>query len=90
MTEHSTSVLERTETTPAPATSDGDHDRFAHYVSKRELSVSAFMGTMMTALCGKKMLSQRDPKRYPVCPTCKERYEQMHPGDPENPDYKAP
>ena len=38
-------------------------------------------GTPVTALCGKVWVPSRDPKRYPVCPTCKEIYEQLPPGE---------
>ena len=30
-------------------------------------------GEAIEALCGKKWVPTRDPSRYPVCPTCKER-----------------
>ncbi|MGC8462581.1 MAG: DUF3039 domain-containing protein [Acidimicrobiales bacterium] len=29
-------------------------------------------GTAVRALCGKVWVPGRDPKRYPLCPTCKE------------------
>ncbi len=29
-------------------------------------------GTAVRALCGKVWVPSRDPKRYPICPTCKE------------------
>jgi hypothetical protein len=29
-------------------------------------------GVPCTALCGKRWVPSRDPKRYPICPTCKE------------------
>jgi len=52
----------------APA--DGSHDRFAHFVRKAD-SVRAYVeGTPLQALCGKVWVPSRDPKRYPVCPTC--------------------
>jgi Protein of unknown function (DUF3039) len=38
-------------------------------------------GTPVVALCGKVWVPSRDPKRYPVCPTCKEIYEMLPPGD---------
>lgn len=53
---------------------DGDHERFAHYVDKTDMTRSAVMGEPVTALCGKKWVPSRDPKRFPVCPTCKEIY----------------
>lgn len=57
---------------PAPTTGDGDHDRFAHYVSKRELAKARRKGGTVTALCGKRWKPDADPQRYPVCPTCAE------------------
>ena len=32
-----------------------------------------YRGKPVKALCGKKWVPSRDPKRYPVCPTCRER-----------------
>ena len=52
---------------------DGDHDRFAHYCKKADIVRSAVTGEAIIALCGKKWIPTRDPSRFPVCPTCKER-----------------
>lgn len=54
------------------STGDGDHDRFAHYVSKNDATRAYIEGTPTTALCGKVWVPSRDPKKYPVCPACKE------------------
>lgn len=52
---------------------DGDHDRFAHVVWPKSAVMEAMVtGTPCTALCGKRWVPSRDPKRYPVCPTCKD------------------
>ena len=51
---------------------DGDHDRFSHYVRKADIVRSNVEGVPVIALCGKKWIPNRDPERYPVCPTCKE------------------
>ena len=51
---------------------DGDHDRFAHYVRKADIVRANVEGVPVVALCGKKLIPDRDPNRYPVCPTCKE------------------
>lgn len=51
---------------------DGDHDRFAHYVPKSELTRAYVEGVAVRALCGKQWVPSRDPERYPICPTCKE------------------
>jgi Protein of unknown function (DUF3039) len=60
--------------TPAPIdTDDGDHDRFAHYARKDDVTRAYITGEAITALCGKKWVPTRDPSRYPICPTCVER-----------------
>ena len=52
---------------------EGDHDRFAHVVQPASAVMEAMItGVPCTALCGKRWVPSRDPKRYPVCPTCKE------------------
>lgn len=51
---------------------DGDHERFSHYAPKEEVTEAYIMGTHVIALCGKIWIPTRDPKKYPVCPTCKE------------------
>jgi hypothetical protein len=56
---------------------DGDHERFAHYVDKVEMTKSAVTGKPVTALCGKKWVPSRDPQRFPVCPDCKKIYEAL-------------
>ena len=57
----------------SPTTDDGDHERFAHIVvPKSAVTESYVTGKPVTALCGKTWVPTRDPKRYPVCPTCKE------------------
>jgi hypothetical protein len=34
-------------------------------------------GTPVQALCGHTFVPQRDPKKLPICPTCKEIYDLM-------------
>lgn len=55
-----------------PVTGDGDHDRFAHIVRKRDEMRGYVLGEEVVALCGKRWVPSRDPTRYPLCPTCKE------------------
>ena len=60
--------------TPTPVDTDGgDHDRFAHYCRREDVARAYVTGEAIEALCGKKWVPTRDPTRYPVCPTCKER-----------------
>ena len=58
-------------------TGDGDHDRFAHYVRKADIVRSNVEGIPVQALCGKVWIPNRDPERYPVCPTCKELHSKI-------------
>ncbi len=51
---------------------EGDHERFSHYVDKNKIIESAVTGKPVRALCGKKWIPNRDPQKFPVCPTCKE------------------
>lgn len=68
-----TSTLEREETRELQE--PGDHERFAHYVRKEKILSSALSGEPVIALCGKVWVPGRDPKKFPVCPLCKEIYE---------------
>jgi hypothetical protein len=60
------------------STDNGDHERFSHYADKEKITEAMVMGTPVTALCGKVWVPSRDPSRYPICPTCKEIFD-----DPE-------
>ena len=51
---------------------DGDHDRFTHYVARRDLERFRRTGRPVTALCGKRWRPDADPSRFPMCPTCAE------------------
>lgn len=53
-------------------TGTGDHDVFAHYVSKDEIADALVNGWSVIALCGKVWVPFRDPSRYPICPTCED------------------
>lgn len=63
----------------------GDHERFAHYVKKEKIVESAVTGKPVTALCGKRWVPNRDPMKFPICPTCKEIYSGLRKG-PDGPD----
>jgi hypothetical protein len=58
----------------------GDNERFSHYVPTKAWD-NIISGEPVTALCGKKWHPTRDPSRFPVCPTCKELYHSLPPGD---------
>jgi Protein of unknown function (DUF3039) len=70
-----TIIEERTEEQTDYRYDSGDHERFSHYVEKDKLMAAMVEGTPVRALCGKLWVPSRDPKRFPVCPECKEIYE---------------
>ncbi len=82
-----TMTLPETET-PAPRLSndDGDHERFAHYAPRDKIVEASVMGTPITALCGKVWVPSRDPNRFPVCPECKDIYDNVLTGEPPSSD----
>jgi hypothetical protein len=69
-----------TEAVPQTSHGDGDHERFAHYVKRDKIMDSALSGSPVVALCGKVWVPGRDPKKYPVCPMCKEIFEGLEGG----------
>jgi hypothetical protein len=56
---------------------EGDHERFSHYAPKDQIMQAMVEGTPVRALCGKLWVPSRDPKRFPVCPLCKDLYENV-------------
>jgi hypothetical protein len=76
----SPTTVPESDTRPDLSHGDGDHERFAHYVQKNKIMESAVSGAPVIALCGKVWVPNRDPKKYPVCPECKEIFESMSPG----------
>ncbi len=55
---------------------EGDHDRFSHYARKADIVESAVTGKPVVALCGKVWVPDRNPDNFPLCPRCKDLYEQ--------------
>ena len=79
-----TLLEQEVETTPHTSHGgDGDHERFAHYAPKDKIVEAMVTGTPIKALCGKVWVPSRDPQKFPVCPTCKEIWEGLKPGDDE-------
>lgn len=69
-----TIIEETVRTTPMEP---GDHDRFAHYVPKDKLTDAMVFGTALKALCGKEWVPTRDASKFPVCPDCKKKWEEL-------------
>ena len=73
---HNVSSLKNEEQV-ATVESDGDHDRFAHYVERDQITEAIVNGIPVIALCGKIWIPSRDPDKYPVCPACKEIFDAL-------------
>lgn len=73
-----TGSLTSSETLARSFTTDGDHERFAHYAPQNEVMQALVEGIPIMALCGKVWVPHRDPSKYAVCPTCKEIYEGLN------------
>lgn len=83
-------TIEQEKTSPV-TTEEGDHERMAHIVLEGytpeasdefvstgpSVAEGIINGTPVRALCGKTWVPNRDPRRYPLCPTCKEIAQQM-------------
>ena len=71
----SSDILERPDTRESDT---GSANEVFHYVRKNKVAESAVMGTMVEALCGEVFPVTKSPKPgSPVCPACKEVYEQL-------------
>ena len=71
----SSDILERPDVRDADT---GNANEVFHYVRKNKIAESAVMGTMVEALCGEVFPVTKSPKPgRPVCPACKEVYEQL-------------
>lgn len=55
----------------------GDHDRFQHYFAREDIDRNLLTGEPMTALCGKTVKEQVDPKGRTVCQTCRDIMENV-------------
>lgn len=70
-----TDTRDDTLTRPVPREAEpGDHEKFSHYVPKDKIMESAMTGEPVRALCGKLWIPNRDPEKFPVCPSCQEIY----------------
>lgn len=73
-----------------PQIDDGDHERFTHIVLEgytpedgefvpvgNSVVEGIINSSAIKALCGKVWVPGRDPKKYPICPTCREIAESL-------------
>lgn len=71
-----TDTLTPTDTRTDERTSTGDHERYAHCIRASDpgaaILEASVTGAPLKALCGKRWVPQRDPSKFPVCPSCRE------------------
>jgi hypothetical protein len=46
--------------------------KYAHLAEKTSVTEGYVLGTPIMAVCGKVFVPSRDPKKFPICPICKE------------------
>lgn len=49
-----------------------DAPSYAHYAESVSVTEGYVMGKHVLALCGVLFVPSRDPKKFPICPICKE------------------
>ena len=52
-------------------------DMFAHYAEAEEITRALVEGIPIVAMCGKIWIPTRAPDSFPICPRCKEMYDQL-------------
>lgn len=68
----------------------GDHDTFSHYVTKDQILNSQVTGEPCVALCGKIWVPVKNPENFPVCPECKDIYDNVvGTGNTSGPDHSG-
>jgi hypothetical protein len=64
-----TALLEDLETEKKDANTD--KPKYSHYAESTSVTEGYVLGTPVMALCGETFVPSRDPKKFPVCPACK-------------------
>lgn len=73
MTDLQTAVMPEEDLDSRIDTEHGNHDKFSHIVVPASKVTEAYiLGVPVKALCGKEWVPSADPKKHPVCPTCRE------------------
>lgn len=60
---------------------DSEKPKFAHYAESTSVTEGYVLGTPVLAICGKTFIPSRDPKKFPLCPICKEIAEALFLGE---------
>lgn len=49
-----------------------DAPKYAHYAESVSVTEGYVLGKPVVAICGQIFIPSRDPKKFPICPTCKQ------------------
>jgi hypothetical protein len=52
--------------------------RYAHYAESVSVTEGYVLGKTVVAICGTMFVPSRDPKKFPICPICKEIAEALY------------
>lgn len=56
---------------------DFDEPKYAHYAESGSVTEGYVLGKPVVAICGEVFVPSRDPKKFPLCPICKEIVEAL-------------
>jgi hypothetical protein len=57
--------------------SETSSPKYAHYAESVSVTEGYIIGRPIVALCGEVFIPSRDPKKFPICPICKEIVEAL-------------
>ena len=57
---------------------DSGEPRYAHYAESVSVTEGYVLGRAVVAICGAMFVPSRDPKKFPICPACKEIAEALY------------
>jgi hypothetical protein len=65
------------DTSTEKLTTNAGMPKYAHYAESVSVTEGYVMGKPVLAVCGELFIPSRDPKKFPVCPICKEIVEAL-------------
>jgi hypothetical protein len=57
---------------------DSGEPKYAHYAESVSVTEGYVLGKTVVAICGTMFVPSRDPKKFPICPICKQIAESLY------------
>ncbi len=57
---------------------DSEEPKYAHYAESVSVTEGYVLGKPVVAICGQIFVPSRDPKKFPICPICKQIAESLY------------